>query len=141
MDEIVANSISGARVLSLATSLFAGTALLLSMTGLYAILAFYVGRRTREIGIRVAFGATGGNVSRMVLAKGMLIVGLGLGLGMVGAGVSARVLQSQLYEVGTLDPMTFGTVAGGFLFVGLLAAILPAHRATRVDPVRAMQAE
>jgi putative ABC transport system permease protein len=141
MEEIVSNSISGTRILSLATALFAGTALLLSLTGLYAILAFYVGRRTREIGIRVAFGATGRHVSGMVLARGMILVGLGLGLGLVGAGASARVLQSQLYQVGTLDPVTFGSVAVGFLVVGVLAALLPARRATKVDPVRAMQVE
>jgi putative ABC transport system permease protein len=141
MEEIVTNSISDTRILSLATALFAGTALLLSLTGLYAILAFYVGQRTREIGIRVAFGATGGHVSGMVLGRGMVLVGWGLGLGLLGAGASARVLQSQLYQVGTLDPITFSSVAGGFLVVGVMAALLPARRATRVDPVRAMQVE
>ena len=141
MEEVVANSISGTRTLSLATALFAGTALLLSLTGLYAILAFYVGQRTREIGIRVAFGASKGVVSRMVLGRGMVLVGSGLVLGLVGAGATARIIQSQLFGVDTLDPLTFGSVAGGFLAVGVLAAFLPARRATRVDPVRAMQVE
>ena len=141
MEEIVSASISGSRTLSIATALFAVTALLLSLTGLYAVLAFYVGQRTREIGIRVAFGATGGRVSGMVLGRGMGLVGLGLGLGLVGAGASARVIQSQLYQVGMLDPLTFGGVAAGFLVVGVLAALIPAWRATKVDPVRAMQVE
>ena len=141
MTEIVSNSISETRVLSLATALFAITALLLSLTGLYAVLAFYVGRRAREIGIRVAFGATGGHVMGMVLNRGLVLVGVGLGLGLLGAGASARVLQSQLYQVGTMDPLTFGGVAVGFVVVGVLASLLPARRATRVDPVRAMQVE
>ena len=141
MEEIVSNSISGSKTLSVATALFAATALLLSLTGLYAVLAFYVGQRTREIGIRVAFGATGGHVSGMVLGRGMALVGVGLVLGLIGAAASARFLQSQLYQVGTLDPVTFGSVAGGFLLVGVLAALIPAQRATRVDPVRAMQVE
>jgi putative ABC transport system permease protein len=141
MKAIVADSISGSWTLSLATALFAVTALLLSLTGLYAVLAFYVGRRTREIGIRVAFGATGRRVSGMVLKRGMVLVGAGLVLGVLGAGVTARLLQSQLYQVGTLDPLTFASVAVGFVVAGVSASLLPARRATRVDPVRAMQVE
>jgi predicted permease len=141
MEEIVSSSIAGSRTLSVATGLFAVTALLLSLTGLYAVLAFYVGRRTREIGIRVAFGATRGRVSGMVLKRGLVLVGAGLALGLLGAGATARVLQSQLYQVGALDPVTFGSVALGFVVAGVLAALFPARRATRVDPVRAMQVE
>ena len=121
--------------------LFALTALLLSLTGLYAVLAFYVGRRTREIGIRVAFGATGGNVSGMILRRGVGLVGVGLLLGLAGAVAATRILQSQLYEVGAMDPLTFGSVGAGFLLVGCLASLVPAWRATRIDPVRAIQEE
>lgn len=141
MEDIVSDSISVYRILGTATALFAVTALLLSLTGLYAVLAFYVGRRTREIGIRVAFGASGGAVSGMVLRRGLALVGSGLVLGVLGAAATARTLQSQLYQVGTLDPVTFGSVGAGFLVVGVLAALLPAMKATRVDPVRAMQVE
>jgi predicted permease len=141
MEEVVSGSLSENRLLSLSTALFAITALLLSLTGLYAVLAFYVGRRTREIGIRVACGATGGHVSGMVLRRGLVLVGLGLLLGMAGAVSSTGVLRAQLYEVGTFDPLTFGLVALGFLAVGLLAAFMPARRASRVDPVTAIQAE
>jgi len=141
MEDIVSDSISVYRILGTATALFAVTALLLSLTGLYAVLSFSVGRRTREIGIRVAFGATGGRVSRMVLRHGLALVGTGLALGLLGAAASARVLESQLYRVGTVDPTTFGSVAVGFVAVGVLAALLPAMKATKVDPVRAMQVE
>jgi len=141
MEDIITGSIAASRTLSVATGLFAVTALLLSLTGLYAILAFYVGRRTREIGIRMAFGATGRKVSGMVLKRGLALVGVGLSLGLMGAGLGARILRSQLYQVGTLDPLTFGSVAGGFVTVGILAALLPALKATRVDPVRAIQVD
>jgi putative ABC transport system permease protein len=141
MREIVSSSLSVTRLLSVATALFALVALLLSLTGLYAVLAFYVGQRTREIGIRVAFGATGGNVARMVLGRGLAMVSGGLILGLVGAGMSARFLQSQLYQVGTADLATFGSVAVGFTVIGVLASILPARRAIGVDPVRSMQVE
>ena len=141
MDDIISDSISETRVLSVATALFAVTALLLSMTGLYGVLAYYVARRTQEIGIRVAFGATGGHVLGMVVRRGLVLVAAGLLLGLLGAGASTRILQSQLYEVGATDPRTFGGVAVGFLAVGILACLIPARSATRVDPVRAMQVE
>jgi predicted permease len=140
-EEIVSNSLSANRLLSVATALFAVTALLLSLTGVYAVLAFYVGRRTREIGIRVAIGATGGQVSGMVLWRGLGMVGAGLGFGLMGAALSARVLQSQLYQVGSMDPVVLASVSAGFIAVGALAALFPAQRATRVDPIRAMQVE
>jgi putative ABC transport system permease protein len=141
MGDIVSESLSQSRILSVATGLFAVTALLLSLMGLYAVLAFYVARRAREIGIRVAFGATGGHVGRMVLARGMMLVGGGLVVGLLGAGAVAWVLRSMLFEVGATAPGTFGLVAVGFLLVGALASWAPARRATRLDPVRVIQAE
>ena len=141
MTDVVSASLSGNRVLSLATALFAVTALLLSMTGLYAVLAYHVSRRTREIGIRVAFGATGGHVMRSVLGRGLALVAVGLGVGFACALGVTRLLQAQLYQVGTTDPLTFVSVGMGLLVIGVLASVMPARRATRVDPVRAMQVE
>lgn len=123
---------------SAAEALFAGTALLLTLTGLYAVLAFYAGRRTREIGIRMALGATGVHVSRMVVVRGLTLVGVGIAAGLMAAGGLARFLQAQLYQVGPLDPLTFASVAVGFPVVGLGATLLPVRRATRVDPVDAI---
>jgi ABC-type antimicrobial peptide transport system permease subunit len=141
MTDVVSTSLTGNRVLGLATALFAVTALLLSMTGLYAALAYYVSRRTREIGIRLAFGATGVHVMRSVLGRGLVLVMGGLGLGFLGAFGITRLLQAQLYQVGATDPFTFVSVGTGLLVIGALASLLPARRATRVDPVRAMQVE
>jgi ABC-type antimicrobial peptide transport system permease subunit len=111
------------------------------MTGLYAALAYYVARRTQEIGIRMAFGATALHVMKSVLRRGLLLVAGGLAVGFAGAFSVTRFLRSQLYEVGTTDPLTFGCVALGFLVIGALASLAPARRATRVDPVRAIQVE
>ena len=141
MTDIVSASLTGNRVLSLATALFAVTALLLSMTGLYAVLAYYVSRRTREIGIRVAFGATGVHVMRSVLGRGLKLVTIGLGVGLATAFGVTRLLQAQLYQVGATDPATFVGVGMGLLVIGVMASLIPARRATRVDPVRAMQVE
>ncbi len=141
LTDIISDSIAGSRVLSLATTLFAVTALLFSATGLYAVLAYYVACRTREIGIRMAFGATPLHVTRLVLNRGMLLVAGGLAAGFAGALGVTRLLQSQLYEVGTTDPVTFGSVALGFLGIGAVASLAPAWRAARVDPVRSMQVE
>jgi putative ABC transport system permease protein len=141
MTDVVSASLTGNRVLGLATALFAVTALLLSMTGLYAVLAYHVSRRTREIGIRVAFDATGVHVMRSVLGRGFVLVVIGLGVGFASAFGVTRLLQAQLYQVGSTDPLTFVCVGLGLLVIGALASILPARRATRVDPVRAMQVE
>ena len=83
----------------------------------------------------MVFGATSGKV----MVKGLTLVGGGLVLGLGGAWASTRLLQNQLYQVGATDPFTFGAVAAGFLAVGVLACLVPGRRATRVDPVRAMQ--
>jgi putative ABC transport system permease protein len=141
MKDVVSASLRGNQVLGLATGIFAVTALLLSMTGLYAVLAYHVSHRTREIGIRVAFGATGVHVMRSVLGQGVVLVVIGLGVGFASAFGVTRLLQAQLYQVGTTDPLTFVSVGVGLLVIGSLASILPARRATRVDPVRAMQVE
>lgn len=141
MTDVVSASLTGNRVLSLATALFAVMALLLSMTGLYAVLAYYVSRRTREIGIRVAFGATGGRVMRSVVGRGLVLVVAGLGVGVACAYAAGRLLQAQLYQVEPTDPLTFVSVATGLLVIGVLASLLPARRAARVDPVRTMHVE
>jgi len=141
MSEIIADSISGSQTLTLATSFFAVMALLLSMAGLYAVLAYFVSQRSQEIGIRMALGATGKQVLGMVLKRGLELVVLGLLGGLVGAFACARMLQAQLYEVGATDPVTFGAVAAGFLIIGAAASMAPAYLATRVDIVRAMQVD
>jgi len=141
MEEVIWDSVATPRILMAALGAFALVALFLSALGLYSILAFYVLRRVHEIGIRVAMGASGSRVLGLVLKRGMVLVSGGLLLGLAGALFLTRYLQGQLYEIGAADPVTFGAVSLGVLGVAALACLIPAWRAVRLDPVRALQAE
>jgi predicted permease len=121
--------------------LFAVVALLLAAVGIYGILANAVRQRTHEIGIRLALGARPSTVFRLIVGQGMGLATIGVGLGLGGALVITRYLESLLYEVKPVDPLTFGGVAGLLLSVALLACYLPARRATRVDPLDALRQE
>jgi putative ABC transport system permease protein len=141
MEEVVWDAMATPRVLMAALAAFALVALFLSALGLYGVLAFYVVRRVHEIGIRVAMGATAGQVTSLILRRGMVLAAAGLGLGLVGAAFLTRFLQDQLYEVRATDPATFGAVTLGLLAVAVLSCLVPAWRAARLDPVRALQSE
>jgi predicted permease len=121
--------------------LFGGLGLVLAMIGIYGVLSDRVGRRTREIGIRMALGALRSDVVRLVLRHGLALTGLGLALGLAGAVALARVLGSLLYGVGALDLLTLGAMVLILTAVATLASWLPAHRASRLDPLVAMRAE
>jgi putative ABC transport system permease protein len=141
METVVSESVAGPRVLMTALTLFAGVALFLAALGLYSVLAFFVAKRVHEIGIRVAMGATAGRVLSLVIRRGMALVASGLVLGLGGAFFVTRFLQGQLYDVEATDPGTFVLVSLALTLVGALACLLPAWRALRIDPVRALQAE
>lgn len=115
--------------------LFGATGLLLAAVGLYGLLAFVVSRRRREIGIRMALGATAGRVRSMILRDGMRPVSIGLGVGFLGAAVLGRFLASLLYGLSPLDPVTYGAIALLLAAVGLVASLAPARRAVTGDPV------
>jgi predicted permease len=135
MDEIIARSVSNDKVVAIAVALFAATAVLLAALGLYGMLAYYVNRRNRDIGIQVALGADAGNVIKPILSRGLSLVAVGLLLGLVGALGSARILQSLLFNVAPTDAATFTFVCLFFSAVSLVACLLPALRALKVDPV------
>jgi ABC-type antimicrobial peptide transport system permease subunit len=141
LEDVVADAQSRDRFSTLLLSLFGGLALLLASVGVYGVLAYAVARRTNEVGIRMALGADGAAVRGMVLWGGARLVGIGLLLGLVGATALSGVLTSQLYGVSPRDPQVLGAVAVVLLGVGLLASLVPAWRATRVDPVVAMRAQ
>ncbi|MCK5650795.1 MAG: FtsX-like permease family protein, partial [Gemmatimonadetes bacterium] len=121
--------------------MFASVAIALAALGLYGVLAFFVTKRVHEIGIRVALGASGGNVLRLVITRGMILVGVGSILGIVGALGATRLVDDMLFQVTATDPVTYVGVTGIFLLVALGACVLPAWRAIRVDPVEAFRAE
>jgi putative ABC transport system permease protein len=120
---------------------FGGVALLLAVVGLYGVLSYTVSHRTREIGVRIAVGAERASVLGMVLRDGIPLVVTGVLLGMGGALVLTRLLESILFGVGMRDPMIFASVPLLLVAVATLAMLIPARRATRVDPVEALRSE
>ena len=141
MDAVIEDSVSRQRFLSQLLSIFALVALLLAAIGTYGILAYMVNERTREIGIRMALGAARSNVLAMVLSQGFVVAAIGIGLGLVGAFALSRLAASLLFGVSPADPLTFGVVAGIIALVAFVACVVPARRATRVDPLVAMRAD
>lgn len=141
MDERAAEVTSRPRFIALLLGLFAGLALLLSGIGVYGVMAYSVLMRTREIGIRVALGARPADVLRLVLREGTVLILLGLSAGLVAAYATTRILASQLYDVSSTDPLTFGMIAVLVTVATLLACYLPARRAAKVDPMVALRYE
>jgi putative ABC transport system permease protein len=141
MEAAVSHSIAGVRSVTAILSMFATVALALTALGLYGVLAFFVTQRMHEIGIRVALGAGGGSVLRLVVNQGMKLVGVGSVLGILGAVGATRLVRGMLFQISATDPGTFAGVTAFFLLVTLGACLLPAWRALRVDPVEAFRAE
>jgi predicted permease len=130
-----------ARLFAWLSGAFGVLALLLAATGLYGVMAYLVSGRTREFGIRVALGANGGDVLRLVLGEGLMLVGVGMLLGLLASAALTRVLQSMLYGVSATDPTTFAGVALLLAAVTLIACYIPARRATKIDPMVALRYE
>jgi predicted permease len=129
------------RVFGTLFAIFAIVALVMSAVGLYAVMAYSVTQRTTEIGVRMALGADGRNVSWLILRRGLLQLALGLTLGLAGAFGVSRVLRTLLVQVTPTDPVTFVTITVILTSVAIAACLLPARRATRVDPLVALRAE
>ena len=141
MDEVVGSSVAPRRTNTILISAFAVLALLLSAIGIYAVVSYGVSQRIREFGIRTALGATGGELVRLVAAEMAWVTAIGLAAGIAGAWALSKVLTSMLYGVSVHDPWTF-TVAPLVLVVPVVvAALVPARRAARVNPVEVMRAE
>jgi putative ABC transport system permease protein len=115
--------------------------LILAAIGIYGVTAYAVSRRTREIGIRVALGADEGRVLRLVLRQGLVLAGIGVTIGVVLAGLGSSLLESLLYGVRGLDPLTFGAACALFVVVTMVATYIPARRAAKIDPMVALRAE
>jgi putative ABC transport system permease protein len=141
MTDVVAASISTPRFTGFLLGLFAAIALSLSAIGIYGVLSYVVSQRTHEIGIRMAVGAGTGRVRRMVLGSGLTLSLGGIGIGLLAATAVTRLMGTLLYEVEPLDLPTFLAVPAVLTVVALLASYVPAWRATRVDPLRALRTE
>ena len=141
MTAVVSDSVAQRRFQMDLVLLFAAVATLLASLGIYGVVAYSVGQRTNEMGIRLALGAPTGQIARMVLSQGLRPVAAGLTVGVVASLALGRVLGSLLFGVGAGDPLTIVGVVAVVGGVALLATWLPARRATRIDPVSALRYE
>jgi hypothetical protein len=139
--DVVATATTRPRFFAVALGVFAAVATLIAVIGVHGVLAYVVGRRTKEIGIRMALGSDGGAVMRLVLKQGVAMIGVGLAIGLAGAVGLTRFLDGMLFGLTTVDATTYAVVAALFAAVALLAAYLPARRATLIDPLVSLRHE
>ena len=141
LKEIVEKSLAQERLFAALSSLFGVVALSLAAVGLYGVMAYSVGQRTREIGLRIALDAQGRSVQALVVGQGMKVVPAGLAAGSVAAFGLTRFIANRLYGVTPTDPVVAGMVSALLALVAVLACYLPARRASRVDPMQALRHE
>ena len=141
VDNILSRSLASRRFSMILLDVFAALALALSCVGIYGVVSYLVGRRTHEIGIRIALGANRSDVLRLVLGEGVKMALIGVAVGLAAAFALTRLMANMLFDVSTTDPLTFGSVAILLTLVALAACYIPARRAMRVDPMIALRYE
>lgn len=139
MDDIISLDVVDRTGQAVVLSAFAALALLLACLGLFGVLSYVVAQRTREIGVRMALGATSASIARLVVGRGLALTGTGLTIGLGLAWLATRTMRSLLFGVGETDPATFAGVVGLLMAVGTAACVVPALRAARVDPITALR--
>jgi ABC-type antimicrobial peptide transport system permease subunit len=139
LDELVSSSVSRPRFYTMLLGVFAAIALVLAAVGIYGVISYAVSLRTRELGIRIALGATGRQVSGLVLQQGVALAVMGVVVGGLGAYWLTHLLDKLLFGVTSRDALTFGVVAALLTGIAAVASYIPARRAARVDPLRAMR--
>jgi predicted permease len=141
LSELASESLAFRRAGMMLAAGFGGLALVLAAIGIYGVLSYAVSRRTREIGVRVALGATPGQVARLVMREGLRMTAAGIGIGVTAALLLSRFMESVLYQVKPGDPLTYMAVAAMLVIVAVVATLIPARRATAVDPLVALRAD
>ena len=139
MESVLDETLSSQRFSAFLLSLFAAVALTLASVGIYSVLSYIVRGRSREIGIRAALGAKTGDVLRLVVREGMIPVGLGIAAGSAAAVVASLSLERLVFGVSASDPVTLAAVGATLALVALLASLVPAYRATRLDPATVLR--
>jgi putative ABC transport system permease protein len=141
MEEVVDLTLARPRTVSVLLTTFALIALVLAGVGVYGVMAYSVSQRTREMGVRIALGATPQSIFRLVLTEALRVVAIGIVAGLVAAAGLTRLLDTMLYETEPRDPWTFAATAVVLVIVATLASYIPARRGTRVAPVEALRSE
>jgi putative ABC transport system permease protein len=141
MEERIADTVWQRRLSGALFIVFSALALVLASVGIYGVMSYAVGQRTREIGVRMAMGASPLDVLKLVISQGARLIGIGLGVGLVIAFIAARLITSLLYQVSSIDPLTYLFVSALLAVVALLACYIPARRAMKVDPMTALRTE
>ena len=141
IDELISDSVAQPRFYTLMLAIFAGIALTLAALGIYGVVAYSVSQRTHEIGIRIALGARAGGILRLVVGRGLLLIFTGVGTGLAGAFALTRLMTGLLFEVKAADPAVFALIAFLLIAVALAACLVPARKATKVDPLVALRHE
>ena len=139
LDEVVSESVASMRFVTMLLGSFAGVALLLALAGIYGVIAYSVSRRTAEIGVRLALGASHASVLRLIVGQGMRPVLAGVGAGLAGAFALSRLMESLLFGVTAADPLTYAAVAVLLTSAAVVSCYLPARQALAVDPVSALR--
>ena len=141
LEVILADTMSRQRFVMLLLTVFSLVALVIAAVGIYGVMAYSVSQRTNEIGIRMALGATGRDVLQLVLRQGLGVIGAGLAVGLLATFFAARLVESLLYRTSAHDPLTLAGIVCTLGVVAFLACLIPARRATRVDPMIALRSE
>jgi ABC-type antimicrobial peptide transport system permease subunit len=141
MEDVLDQTLTSQRFSAFVLGLFASLALALASVGIYSVLSYIVRGRRREIGIRTALGARTGDVLRMVIVEGMTPTLVGIAAGAIAALGSAKLLEKLVFGVSASDPLTLTAVAGVLAFVALIASLVPAYRASRLDPIEVLRAD
>ncbi|HYV06906.1 MAG TPA: ABC transporter permease [Blastocatellia bacterium] len=141
MNETLARSVASQRFSMTLLAVFAAIAMVLATLGVYSVLSYTVAQRSHELGVRMALGARSNDVMKLVLQQGMKLTVIGTGIGLAVSFAVTRLMKTLLYEVGTTDPLTFAVVTALLLGAGLAACLIPARRATKVDPMVALRYE
>jgi putative ABC transport system permease protein len=139
MEEAIGRRLATGRFTMMLLTLLGGTGLVLAIVGVYGVVAYFVTQRTRELGVRIALGASAASVQRLVVRRGLTIALVGVVIGAGLAFVATRLLRTMVFGITPHDPWTYLVVAGVLALVATLASYIPARRATRIDPLEALR--
>jgi putative ABC transport system permease protein len=141
MEEVVSDSVASRRLNMVLLGIFAAVAAALAAVGIYGVMSYTVAQRTHEVGIRIALGARPSDILKLLVGHAALLAVIGAGIGLVGAFALTRLMSSLLYGISPTDPVTFAIITLVIILIALIASLIPARRALKVDPIVALRQE